>query len=79
MLLFPNSTYTDQNHIYNTCAASNDMFKLPTKMLDLFKSPKQTLNKFVLHSVIFYERFPGSYKDLQITQKLACIKHIDIL
>ena len=39
------------------------------------------LNKnFVLHSVYFFEAlFPGSYKVLQITQNLTCIKHVDLL
>ena len=32
--------------------------------------------KCVLHSV---NLFPGSYKGLQITQKLSCIKHIGLL
>ena len=27
----------------------------------------------------FEAHFPGSYKDLQITQKSTCIKHVDIL
>ena len=38
------------------------------------------IKKFVLHSVFFFEAlFPGSYKDLQITQNLTCIKHVDLL
>ena len=36
--------------------------------------------KFVLHSVYFFEAFfPGSYKDLHITQNFTCIKHVDLL
>ena len=36
--------------------------------------------KFVLHSVYFFKAlFPGSYKGLQITQNLTCIKHVDLL
>ena len=33
----------------------------------------------VLHSVYFIKAFfPGSYKGLQITQNLTCIKHVDL-
>ena len=36
--------------------------------------------KFVLHSVNFFKAlFPQSYKGLQITQNLKCIKHVDLL
>ena len=36
--------------------------------------------KFVLHSVNLFEALsPGSYKGLQIIQKLSCIKHVDLL
>ena len=36
--------------------------------------------KFVLHSVNLFEALsPVSYKGLQITQKLSCINHVDLL
>ena len=36
--------------------------------------------KFVPYSANFFEAlFPGSYKGLRITQKLTCIKHVDLL
>ena len=36
--------------------------------------------KFVLHSVnVFKALLPGSYIVLQITKKLSCIKHFDLL
>ena len=36
--------------------------------------------KYVLHSVNFFKAlFPGSYKGLQITQNLTCIKHVDLI
>ena len=42
--------------------------------------PPQKKKKFVLHSVNFFKAlFPGSYKGLQITHNLTCIKHVDLL
>ena len=36
--------------------------------------------KFVLYSAYFFKAFfAGSYKGLQITQNLTCIKHVDQL
>ena len=50
----------------------------PTGANKLFKEVKN--KKFVFHSVNMFEAvFPGSYKSLQITQKLSCIKHVDLL
>ena len=44
------------------------------------KIKKLKNKKFVLHSVNFFEAlFSGSYKGLQITQKLLCINHVDLL
>ena len=43
-------------------------------------SMKLKNKKFVLLSVNFFKAlFPGSYKGLQITQNLTCIKHVDLL
>ena len=39
-----------------------------------------SLKKFVFHSAKqFQALFPGSYKGLQTTQKLSCMKHVDLL
>ena len=39
----------------------------------------QVKKKIVFHSVNFVKvLFPGSYKGLQITQKLTCIKRVDL-
>ena len=61
------------------------MIFLKKKCLFPYKSEKKSnvINevknkKFVLHSMNFSEAlFPGSYKGLQITQNLTCIKHVD--
>ena len=43
------------------------------------KISSMKLKTFVLHLVNFVEAlYPGSYKGLQITQKLTCIKHVDL-
>ena len=37
------------------------------------------IKKYSLFSEFFEAFFPGSYKGLQITQKLSCIKHVNLL
>ena len=46
-----------------------------------YRSEKNQINKkFVLHSLNLFEAlFPGIYKVLQITLKLSCMKHVDLL
>ena len=52
-------------------------FSNRNKKINVFKEKNK---KFVLHSVKFFEAlFSGSYKGLQITQNLTCIKHVDLL
>ena len=53
-------------------------FPTGVKKFNVFNKVKS--KKFVLHSVNFFKAlFPGSYKGLQITQSLTCIKHDDLL
>ena len=43
-------------------------------------SKKLKIKNLFFIQLIFFEAFlPGSYKGLQITQNLTCVKHVDLL
>ena len=53
-------------------------FPTGAKKLNVFNEVKS--KKFVLHSLHLFEAiFPRSCKGLQITQKLSCLKHADLI
>ena len=55
----------------------NSLFPNRCEKINVLNQVKN--KKFVLHSVNFVKAlFPGSYKGLQITQKLTCIKRVDL-
>ena len=52
-------------------------FPTGAKKINVFNEVKN--KKFSSFSVFFEAFFHGSYKGLQITQNLTCIKHVDLL